>query len=386
MTASETLDNQVTAGDPRHAPLFERMLERAARFDFFQAVWLLERHFPGTALIGQRGPVSQERLRFRPSTSLGFPAADVSRLLECRSPADGRPFYLLEILFLGLYGVSTPLPLHYAIDVLRATERTHDPATDEHDTHTRHSEEASVPGSSPVRDFVDLFHHRLTSLFFRSWLKYRYERMFGTPERDVLTDYLRFLVGGSPDYGRSSLGVEPVRLLRYAGILTQRPRSAVTLAGLLHDYFGGIVFRVEQFLGQWMTLGDDDLNRIGCANSSLGVNTTIGEQVYDLGGAFTITIGPVDWATYVSFVPGGWRFNQTRALTKLYSVDPLAFNIEVTLSPGEVPETRLTSDDTSGRLGMTTWVRTEDLGETTVAFDARADAAIAPGTTVASTP
>ncbi|MEW6199309.1 MAG: type VI secretion system baseplate subunit TssG [Planctomycetota bacterium] len=365
---TDTSATHVTDSAPAAAPgLLDRLVAQGWTFDFFQAVWLLERYVGGDTPVGQRGPAARERLRFRPDLSLGFPATDLRRVSSAGGAGDDPGRHLLEVTFLGLYGVSTPLPLHYAVEILRTAE----PSVGE--------EAEAATTSSPVRDFLDVFHHRLISLFYRSWLKYRYERMFAVPRRDVVTEYLRCLIGCPPHFDESTLGVPPIRLLRYAGTLTQRPRSATTLAGLLSDYWGGLPVRVRQFVGRWVPLDEADQNRLGARNSGLGLDLTIGEQVYDLGGTFTIALGPVDWATYLTFVPGGPRFRQTRALTRLYGTDPLGFQMEVTLRPGEVPALCLTSDDAAGALGMTTWVRTRDMGETTVTFDATQDTGVSLG-------
>ncbi len=383
MTAADTAPTHQTAEHARRPDLLERLLSTAYRFDFFQAVWLLERYRPGSVPVGRRGPVAAERLRFRPGLSMGFPPTDVGSLTEFQDPSRRDPNYLIEVLFMGLYGVSTPLPLHYATDFLRSVERGVPSAADTADEGGPAQRHERPPNGSPTRDFVDVFHHRVVSLFYRSWLKYRYERMFGQPDRDVITSYLLSLIGCPAAYDAPTLGVNPIYLLRYAGVLTQKPRSAITLQGVLHDYLDLTPVKVRQFVGQWVTLSESDLNRIGEANCVLGGNLTVGEQVYDLGGAFCITIGPVNWQTYVGFVPGGRLFSQIRALTKLYCCDPLTFNIEVRLLPNEVPETQLTSDATSGRLGLTSWVRTGPMGETAETFDARADASAAPGVFVA---
>lgn len=366
MTAVETNSSGPPAPETAAPSLLERLLRNPCAFEFFQAVWLLERYSGGEVLAGERGPVAAERLRFRPDTSLGFPATDLRRIFTRGASAGSAPQYLLEIAFLGLYGVSTPLPLHYAVEVLRGVEPGPQPSALE--TGGRPAAAEPTGASSPVRDFLDIFHHRVISLFFRSWLKYRYERMFAAPQRDVLTEYLCLLNGCPPTYDQETLGVSPIRLLRYAGTLTQRPRSATTLAGLLFDYWGDIPVRIQQFVGQWVPLQEADQNRFGLVNCRLGEDLTIGEQVYDLSGTFGIEVGPVDWATYMTFLPGGSRYKQTRALTKLYCGDPLAFTIGVTLQAGEIPELRLTSDDHAGALGLTSWVRTADMGQTTVTF------------------
>ncbi|MBK9118832.1 MAG: type VI secretion system baseplate subunit TssG [Phycisphaerales bacterium] len=347
-----------TPPDAVPVTLLERLEAEAPRFDFFQAVWLLERLVGGLP-VGERGPVADERIRFRPDLSLGFPASDVRRILAQRDSTRGTTSYTLEETFLGLYGVSTPLPLHYAVDILRGA-----------DAGSIEEGANAADENSPVRAFLDVLHHRVIALFYRAGLKYRFERTFPLAGRDVLSSYLRLLIGLPPGSGAGQLGVPPIRLLRYCGTLTQHPRSAATLAGLLSDYWGGLPFRVTQFVGEWVALDSADQNRCGGMNCTLGEDLTIGEQVYDLGSAFAITVGPVDWETYLTFVPGGPRFRQTRALIKLYCMDPLAFTLEVELAEGVVPETRLTSEDDAGALGLTTWVSSVPLGATAATFAA----------------
>jgi type VI secretion system protein ImpH len=352
-----------------------RLLKCGWEFDFFQAVWLLERCREDKTPIGGRGPVAEERIRFRPHVSVGFPPTDVRRITAMQAEHDAEQRYRVDVTFMGLYGVSTPLPLHYAIEMLRSVE-PYSPAEPAGGEQAEGASEGAVTISkrgsdtNPTRDFLDIFHHRLVSLFYRAWTKYRYDVIFGMFGRDTITDYLLWLIGCPRRYDRSVLGVSPIRLIRYAGLLTQHPKSAAGLEGLLFDYWDGVDIRIEQCIGRWVTLSVDDLNSIGTVNSTLGVDLTVGEQVYDRSGAFSISVGPVDWETYVSFLPCGERFAQTRALVQLYCSDPLAFTVEVKLHAREVPQMQLTSDDRAGRLGFTTWALTEEAPETSVMFDA----------------
>ncbi len=350
---------ELSAAPPACETPGERLSRAGHRFDFFQAVWLLERAARGAVPVGQRGPVADERVRFRPDVSMAFPATDVARI-SSYADADADAKFLIEETFLGLYGVATPLPLHYAADILRGTEAGGAPR----------AAGAASPAADPVRDFLDVFHHRVISLFYRSWLKYRYERAYAAPGRDVLTEYLRLLCGLPHGTKEQALGVPPLRLLRYAGTLTQHPRSAATLAGLLSDYWGDLAVQVQQFVGEWLPVAEADQNRLGLLNSAPGQDLTVGAQIYDLGGSFRITVGPVDWETYLSFVPGGPRFNATRALTRLYASDPLAFSLEVLIAAREIPPLVLRSDGQAGSLGLTTWVRSYDIGPTAVVFGA----------------
>ncbi len=350
--------------------LVGRLLARGCSFSFFQAVWLLDRFGQGRAAVGERGPVVDERIRFRPDVSVGFPAGDIRRITPLPHVEGAESAYRVDVTFLGLYGVATPLPLHYAIDMLRHVDMAEQAQLEEQHPASEFGQAASPgTGSTPERDFLDILHHRLTSLFYRAWTKYRYHVTFDMPHRDVMTHYLLWLIGCNPAWDQQRLGVPPLRLIRYAGLLTQRPRSAAGLEGLLLDYWKDLPIRVEQFVGRWVALNPTDLNGVGMMNSRLGEDLTVGEEVYDLCTAFNVVIGPVDWATYLRFLPDADGFGQTRALVRLYCNDPLLFMTEVKLHAGQVPELCLSCEETAGRLGYTTWVRTGELPETSVTFD-----------------
>jgi len=358
-----------TEGSPASADsLIERLVNRGWEFDFFPAVWLLERFAArGTPAVGKLGPVSAERFRFRPDTSMAFPATDVRRVAVWDALSGVGSVYQVDVTFMGLYGVATPLPLHYAVDVLRSVEQPPPRGTGATPEPTPSADEGGAAGS-PLRDFLDLFHHRLISFFYRSWLKYRFERSFALSALDDVAGYLLWFIGCAPGVDRETLGVAPLRLVRYAGLLTQRPRSAISLAGMLRDYWEDPSIRVESCVGRWVRVARADQNRLGEANSSLGSNVTIGEHVYDLNGTFIVRIGPMDWERYVSLLPDGTRSAETRALIRYYCMDPLAWTVELTLRAGEAPATRIASGESAGRLGYTSWLRTGELPEVAVQF------------------
>jgi len=358
--------------------LLDRLSGRGWEFDFFQAVWLLERHRSDRVPLGQRGPVSQEGVRFRPDISVGFPATDVRQVwAPSIDNEEGR--YLVDVTFMGLYGVCTPLPLHYAIDLLRsvsaASPAAEEPARlppDADASQSRRSAAGITPGAdtTPVRDFLDILHHRLVSLFYRAWTKYRYDVSYSLPDRDLITVPLLWFIGCPPHFTEADLGVPPHRLIRYAGALSQHPKTAVGLEGILSDYWNGPHIRVEQCVGRWVALPAADMNRIGMLNTSLGLDLTVGEQVFDRSGAFNVVVGPVDWETYLSFLPDGERFAQTRSLIRLYNGDPLAFTIEVQLLAAQVKPMGTSSDEHTSRLGFTSWALTGESPETSVIFEA----------------
>ena len=251
----------------RHPPtLNEQLFAEGFRFDFFQAVRLLEQLAPQKRPVGYQGTVNGEVVRFRVPASLDFPASAVHRITH---PDGGSHAADMWVNFMGLTGPSGILPRHYTELLVR-----------------RHidfrGEERYV-----LRDWLDLFNHRLISLFYRAWTKYRFWIAFERGEHlrdlpDSFTTCLRSLIGLAPPSLHNRLKIslparcdrqpaEPtstlariadVSLLRYSGLLSQRPRSAINLAALLSDYFL-VPVQIEQFQGQWLQIELDDQSRLG---------------------------------------------------------------------------------------------------------------------------
>src|SRR6266851_191107 len=157
----------------------ERLFVEGYAFEFFQAVRLLQRFDPARRPVGRLGSPRKEAVRFRAHLSLSFPASSV---FEIVSPAEGPTSPLMTMTFMGLYGPSGILPRHYTELLLRLERET------------KGAERYAL------RAWLDLFNHRLISLFYRAWEKYRfplaYERgeTFG-PEPDPFTRCLFSFVG-----------------------------------------------------------------------------------------------------------------------------------------------------------------------------------------------
>jgi type VI secretion system protein ImpH len=253
--------------------------------------------------------------------------------------------------------------------------------------------EAKGPEKYALRDWLDLFNHRLVSFFYRAWEKYRfvlpYERgEFEHPESDPFTRCLSSLVGlGTPHLqGRLSItGGEPVAswgdrralaqiedmaLLYYSGMFAHRPRCAVSLEAILRDYFA-IDVQVRQFQGQWLSLEPSCQSRLGNGggNNKLGVSTVIGEKVWEIQSKIRIRVGPLRYDRFVHFMPNlrdvarGNAFFLMTHLVRLYLGPSLDFDVQVILLAEEVPECRLSDGESDGPLlGWNTWLRSTPFG------------------------
>ena len=90
-------------------PLMERLLSRGWEFDFFSAIWLLERYCVSAdrVAVGERGPVGDEAIRFRPHVSVGFPPTGTGNLTgAARTVASLFPlFWVIGLIAIPVYYV-----------------------------------------------------------------------------------------------------------------------------------------------------------------------------------------------------------------------------------------------------------------------------------------
>jgi type VI secretion system protein ImpH len=228
---------------------------------------------------------------------------------------------------------------------------------------------------SALVDFLDLFHHRLISLFYQAWRKYRFTVAAEEHGPDGLRDHLLDLIGLGIDSSRNRLPLPDEALAFRAGLLIAQPRCASSLQQLLEDYFAASA-EVEQFVGGWYTLAepdrcavgadDDPANTLGCA--------VVGEEIWDAQARIRIRLGPLRRAQYDTFLPGGRGHRELAALLRFFSHDQFDVELQLVLAADDVPGVRLGDD--SLQLGWSSWIRcaprVRDGDETLLHLDHRA--------------
>jgi len=319
-------------------PVVQGLLEAPQEYNFFQAVAMVEN------IAGRRGRVGHqnaatENLRFGADPNLGMPLGGVAsaeldpetRKLMVRTP------------LLGLYGPTSPLPCFFTEEIMWAEE-----------------------DEKGAQAFLDIFHHRAISFLYRAAWKYRLGHSFRENEPNDLVNCALALVGLLTPGLLEQTKLGSHRMLRYAGLLLQRPRSARGLAGLLSDYFH-VPVDVEEGVDRWVLIPEDQRACLGRGCCTLGEDASIGSQVKDVSSKIGVALGPMGFAEYMEFLPGGARFPELDRLTTLYLEDPIEFSVELRLEPRDLPELRLGQD--LPLLGFTTWLPGETETVQTVTFD-----------------
>jgi type VI secretion system protein ImpH len=299
------------------------------RFDFFQAVRLIERLKPRATPLAEGTDPHREAVRFVSHIGLEFAA---SQIHELRPPGrDGEP-PVMTVAFLGLAGLQGPLP---RVDTERLLERVRQKDT-------------------AFRDFLDIFNHRLLSLMVRARKSFFPALCSDEPHRTPVANYLRALFGTGLVSLQNRLPVSERLLLHYSGILSQRPRSASGLERMLADYFR-VQVRIHQMIGRWRQLEQEQWSRIGASgqNRDLG-NAVVGTRYWDQQGRLEVELGPMSFPMFENLLPSGHGYRPLCELTRFYVGADYEFGFRLRLKAAEVPATRLGVS----RLRWTSWLKT----------------------------
>jgi type VI secretion system protein ImpH len=306
---------------------------------FFQAVRLLERLYPERNPVGLFVSPSSEVVRFSAKPSLSFPASEIQDFTQTQVGQNR-----LTVNFMGLSAAVGALPHPYTEFLLERT-RAKDYA----------------PG-----EFFDLFNHRIISLFYRAWQKYRffvaYER--SRDGEDPVTSRLFDLLGLGTKGLKNRMEIADDACLYYAGILSRKDRTAEGLKQLLKDYFG-IPVKIEQFTGSWNRLPPGNqtfLRDAGTFSERLGLGTVVGDEVWDQHGTVTIRLGPMNFERYQQFLPGAQAYSALRSWLRFFSNREFDFIVQLVLERKEAPGMNLGEEGLhASRLGLVSWLKNRPL-------------------------
>ncbi len=324
-------------------------------FDFVQATRLLMRLYPEKAAIGGWDDPAREVVRYSVPPSFAFPASEIAKLdmpmmpvapvapgekpttviaAAAAASASPRTQARMAVRFLGATGPQGVLPHVY----------------------TAHAASRARVRDTAFRDFLDLFHHRVLSLFYRAWERHHPMVSAERGDEDRLRAHLLDMVGAGTAGVRAQSVVGADTLAYYAGLLALRTRPAIGLAQLIADHFR-VPATVEQFVGEWQplrhggqcALGDDGFDgQLGAA--------VVGNAVYDPLAKVRLRLGPLTRAQFDAFLPGGGSYESLRQLARLYADDQVGVEAQLVLQRDEIPGATLGTQG-SPALGFGSWLR-----------------------------
>jgi len=318
---------------PARPEIWDELERQPYCFNFFQAVRLLERLMPQREPVGKFVNPSREVARFGAHPSVTFPPSQIHSItFPDRGPAR------MAVNFMGLTGPLGVLP-HYYTELVIARVRAKDTA---------------------MRDFLDIFNHRIISLFFQAWQKYRFTVAYERGERDRFSHHVLDLIGLGTEGLQNRQSVADDSLIYYAGLLAQWPRSASALRQILADYFE-VPVEIEQFAGGWFKLDretqccfEDGIS----ISAQLGVGAVVGDEIWDQQSRVRVKLGPLTLDQYQDFLPNGTAYRPLCGLLGFFAGSEFDFEVQLVLRRDEVPSCELGVEGAATpQLGWVTWMK-----------------------------
>ena len=314
-----------------NSPIEERLFKEFHSFSFFKAVDLLEKLSPDKKLLGQTPDPRQEAVRFSVKPGLAFPPSEIGGIF----PGDEGSPARMEVAFMGLIGPSGVLP-HWYTELAIARRREKD---------------------FTLAAFLDIFHHRLISLFYLAWKKHQFPATYLPGAHDKLSGYLLSLTGLGTRGLRGRIGLPEESLSFYSGLLSRQIPSAVAIESAV-AYYSGTPISVEQFIERTIPLGPDDQTSLGAANAKLGMDAVCGSFVRECQTKFRVHIGPVDLTTFLRFLPAGDLLAPIFSLVRYMVGIEYEFDVRLYLKREDVPPCVLGArSPVAPLLGWATWIK-----------------------------
>lgn len=354
-----------TAQRRQPSAVIDRLLQEPHRFEFFQAVRLLERWFVRDEQLGSDAVLSL-RLQFRNSLSLAFAPSEIAEFkviarqaaavvlpeehdepvvpslpIEATaarpgpelamSPArrDSRDIERIEMTpaFMGLLGAGGVLPTFYTELFAQREQLQRDTA---------------------ARAFMDIFLHRAVVIFYRAWRKHRLAIEFEADRRNRFLPLVLSLAGMGQRTLRNRLhaidgGVSDDTLAYFAGVLQQRPVSASTIQRVLAHYFD-VKVRLEQFVGRWFALPMENQTALGSANATLGHGAVASARVWQRDLRMRLVIGPMRRDKFRRFLPGRPAALALRELLTLFTGVTVEYEVRLVLLGADVTPVRFSAE------------------------------------------
>lgn len=329
--------------------VIDRLLREPYRFEFFQAVRVLETWLRQNGVA--QGDVLADYLRFQNRVSLAFPASEIEALAPVAAAALDSGAALQAALrgghlehiritpaFMGFLGSSGVLPLHY-------TQRV-----------AAHEQEEK---DSAPRAFFDMFSTHALGFFYQAWARHRPQCMVDADGGDGFLPLLLAIAGhgaqgaagaGQPDESAISDEV----LAFHAAQFGRRAVPACAIAGTLSAYFE-VPFELQQLIGCWEDLPPADQARVDVANVGLASGVLLGARIYRRDTRARLRIGPLDRAQFERFLPGGASARALEQLLGMFCGAGITFEVRLVLERAAVRGTTLASDS-QARLGLDAFV------------------------------
>lgn len=268
---------------------------------------------------------SQEIFRLGQAAHMAFSPREIAHI------ATENDKLKVQLFSLGIWGAQGAMPLHLSEQVFSRSE-LHDHA---------------------LTDFVDIFHHRSLSQFYRAWLVAQDTASLDRKDDERFSFYIGSLVGLNPNELNGDILPVHARLASSAHLIRESRNPEGIIGGL--RYYFDIQVSIEEYARQWIFLSENDQSILGNADSAmlLGDGAILGETVQDRQHKFRLILGPLTLNQYMRFSPWGQDLPVLREWVRNFIGFEYAWDVQLVLAAEEVPQAQL---DGTHQLGYAAWL------------------------------
>lgn len=282
--------------------------------------------------VGTAAKPSEETIRLGQIPSLTFSPREISKVEPIRNHIHIKTYGM------GLWGPNGPLPLHFSEIAMHRREMQHD--------HT-------------LTNFVDIFHHRSMSLFYRAWEINQSTAGLDRAEQESFSNYLSWLTGNELTEASTTRLPTHARLSASAHLKHQSKNPSAIVQTLSH-YFQ-VPVKLDEYHFNWIAIEPEEcthLARGGLSgnNATLGRGAMLGANVPDRQNAFMLTIGPLSLSQYLRFMPNGEDLGALIDWVRAFIGLEYVWMLKLTVEPQQAEPMTLGGNQ---RLGWSTWIGSE---------------------------
>ena len=298
-------------------------------YGFFMAMRLIECSHADKPRLGTSRRLSDDPVRLSQDVAMSFESATLTGF----EPGTNEQPDRLAQRFFGLLGPQGPMPLHFTEFVMERRTRHHD---------------------LTFECFLNIFNHRMLSLFYRAWANNEPTVSLDRPESDRFTDYVASLQGLGMVSLQQRDSIPDQIKYHFCGHFAGLTKTQEGLEAVITGYFG-VPCTINEFIGHWGDIPAEDRFCLGFdpATATLGRSAILGTSVWSAGHTLQLCLGPLSFSDYCSFLPGSKRLEQLATVVRNYVGDEFGWNVRLVLKQSEVPLFRL---DGSYHLGWTCYM------------------------------
>lgn len=292
--------------------------------DFAPLLRYLDANAPLAARIGYSVSPKQDCARFGQTPLLHFHA---SAFTEVRFGTINS-VYKLKNSYWGMFGINGALPSHLTEYAIERNYRLKD---------------------KTLAEFVDIFHHRFISLFYRAWADAEPTVSHDRPEHDIFKQRISTFSGeinAQQDTFNQNQNVHQY----LSGLFSHKNRSSKVLSQLLSETLH-LDVSIAEFQGCWYDIEPSEKTLLGSNNAILGMDTIVGGRTYQRSFNFSINIGPIDYTEYIALLNNKQRIKSIIAITQKAVGQEYQFSINVILKAYQSKPSQLGS----AQLGINSW-------------------------------